>query len=293
MKKNKILAVLPAVLLFAVILGLTLPGFHFWKEKERFPIVIFGDSIMGNVRDETSIPARLEQRLSVNVLNGAFGGTCATRTNDTMQASFVSDNLCLSSLAEAVAYQDFGVIHASVAYGMKYKEINRQVLPYFEETAEQLEKTDFRSTQILILAYGTNDYTKASALDNPANPYDRKTFGGSLRYSIELLQKKYPDLQIVLVTPIYCILFSEEGTYDCTERDFGAGFLEEFADLELEIGQQYGLTVIDNYHYSGIDRENWEQYLEDGMHPNEAGRELLAEQMAEALSEVLRMKPEK
>lgn len=289
MKKKKILTVLPAVLLFAIILGVTLPGSGFWKEKERFPIVIFGDSIMGNVRDETSIPARLEQALSVPVLNGAFGGTCATRTNDSMQASFVSDNLCLSSLVEAAVYQDFGVIRSSVAYGMKYKDINRQVLPYFEETAEQLEKTDFGSTQILILAYGTNDYTRASALDNPDNPYDRRTFGGSLRYSIELLQDKYPDMQIVLVTPIYCILFSEDGTYDCTERDFGAGFLEEFADLELEIGQQYGLTVIDNYHHSGIDRGNWEQYLEDGMHPNAAGRELLAKQMAEALSEVLRI----
>lgn len=242
---------------------------------------------MGNVRDESSIPAKLSEKLGVTVLNGGFGGTCATRTNTDLQASFVSDNLCLSSIAEALVYRDFGVVNASVAYGMQYKDINRQVLPYFEETAEKLQSVDLSNTDILMLSYGTNDYMKAPPLDNPDNPYDKNTFGGSLRYSIELLQKEYPKLQIVLVTPIYCILFLEEGTYDCTEKDFGAGYLAEFAELELQIGREYGLTVIDNYKDSGIGRDNWEMYLEDGMHPNEAGRELMAQRMAGKLQGVL------
>lgn len=282
-EKKKMLPVLLALLLFLVILVFTLPGFRFFKEKDEYAIVVLGDSIMGNVRDNTSIPAKLEQALGVKVYNGAFGGTCASRTNEAMEASFVSDNLCLSALADAIANQDFGVLHSSVAYGMKYKEINRQVLPYFEESVNQLENLDFKKTEILVLAYGTNDYTKAVKLDNPEDSYDQSTFGGSLRHSIELLQKTYPDMQIVIVTPIYCILFSQESSYDCTEKDFGSGYLEDYVQLLLQIGREYDLPVIDNFHDSGIGPENWKKYLEDGMHPNEDGRELLAAQMAAEL----------
>lgn len=287
MKKKKIAAILPALVLFAGILFFTLQDSSLFQKKNTYPIVIFGDSIMGNVQDETSIPAKLSELLEVPVLNGAFGGTCATRTNAEMQASFVSDNLCLSSLAESVAYQDFGVLNASVAYGLKYQDINRQVLPYFEETIRQFKTADFDKTEILLLAYGTNDYTKAAMLDNPDDPYDRNSFGGSLRYSIELLQKKYPNMQIVLVTPVFCVLFTEEGIYDCTELDFGAGYMKEFAEVISSVGREYGLPVIDNYEASGIHRENWEQFLEDGIHPNEAGRTLLAERIAKELKSLL------
>lgn len=287
-EKKKILPVLLALLLFLILLVFTLPGFRLFPQKDEAAIVVLGDSIMGNVRDDTSIPAKLEQALGVKVYNGAFGGTCASRTNEAMEASFVSDNLCLAALADTIASQDFGVLHASVAYGMKYKEINRQVLPYFEESVNRLENLDFKKTEILVLAYGTNDYTKAVKLDNSENPYDTGTFGGSLRNSIELLKETYPDMQIVLVTPIYCILFSQEESYDCTEKDFGSGYLEDYVQLLLQIGREYNLPVIDNYHNSGICLENWKEYLEDGMHPNEDGRELLAAQMAEKLRLLLK-----
>lgn len=286
MNKRNAGIIFTVVLIGLFIFFMAIQDGSFFMPGEPYRIVFLGDSIVGNVRDDTSITAKLEKQLGVRILNGGFGGTCATRTDRNTEASLVSDNLCMPSVVEALVYRDFGVLNASVGYGMRYTDVNRQTLPYFRETVQQLQRVKLQDTEVLVLSYGTNDYTRAARLDNPEDPYDVNSFGGSLRFSIELLQKRYPDLQIVLATPIYCILFLEEGTLDCTEKDFGSGYLKDFIDLEKQIGEEYGLTVIDNYADSGINARNWEEYLYDGMHPNEAGRELIARNMEKQLRSI-------
>ena len=67
-----------------------------------------------------------------------------------------------------------------------------------------LSRIDFSKTEVLIIEHGTNDYNSGQILDNPKDTMDVTTFAGALRTTLSLLQEKYPQLRIILVSPIYC-----------------------------------------------------------------------------------------
>lgn len=263
---------------FLLLLGLVLLNFVSEQaQKEKYSIVCLGDSIIGNVRDDTSITALLEEQLDVAVYNGAFGGTTMACLNRGERASLTADYLSMAELAKAIALQDFGVQNASVT--------GWAPMDYFPESMYGFQRIDFDEVEILVIEHGVNDYLSGVPLDNPEDPYDVHTFGGALRYSLEALQEAYPKLRIVLSTPIYCWYVREN--VSCEERDFGGGLLEEYVNLELEIAQSYGVEVLDQYHDSGIGSsglyEEWQVYTEDGVHLNEPGRRLIAARIAEVI----------
>lgn len=252
-----------------------LPFFH-EKEKEA-SIVVLGDSIIGNIREETSVTSVMERELGKKVINGAFGGTCMASTNRDLKSTYYEDSLNLAILVDAIVEKNF-MVQKSDINGSQFK------LPYFKQGLMDLSEIDFEKVEILVIQQGTNDYNAGNPLDNPNNPYDKTTFGGALRYTIEQIQDNYPDIQIVLTTPIYCEILQQDGTYlDCAQLDFGYGSLEKYVNLEKEIAQEYGITLIDNYNELGIDETNVDIYTEDGLHLNEEGRELLGVAIARQL----------
>ena len=72
-------------------------------------IVGLRDSIVGQYRDETSIPMLIAQMLDVKVANGAFGGTTMSLQNRDWRDAYYWDGLSCTQLTRAVAAQDFGL----------------------------------------------------------------------------------------------------------------------------------------------------------------------------------------
>lgn len=160
-------------------------------------------------------------------------------------------------------------------------------MDYFPESVEGLNRLSEEQVRVLIIEHGVNDYLSGCPVDNKEDPYDTYTYGGALRTCLKLLQENYPKLRIVLVTPTYCWLLAEEKT--CEQKDYGQGILEEYVNTELAIAEKFGVEVVDNYHDSGIGKnktfEEWQEYTQDGIHLNEAGRALVAEKIVEAIKE--------
>lgn len=246
-------------------------------ERTAFPIVCLGDSILAMTRDETSVTHLMEEQLGVEVYNGAMGGTNMSRTDLSRNMGYSKDCLTMAALAQAIGYKDFGAQQAV--------RIRENGTEYFEQTIDGLEKIDFNRVEILVIEHGINDYNAGIPIYSDDDPYDPYTFTGALRYSVELLQEKYPRLRIILVTPTYS--WYRKAHLTCEQWDSGYGYLEDYVEAEIRLAKELGIEVIDNYHhlYPHEVWEDWERYTVDGLHPNEEGRRLMARRLADYLTE--------
>jgi len=240
-------------------------------------ILFLGDSIIGQYRDETSIPYLVSQQMGVTVFNGDFGGTTMSQQNREGRDAYYWDGLSFSQLARAVAAQDFG--------GQQTIRAKNYVTMHFGDIVDELDELDFSSVKTLVISYGMNDYSTGSPIRNPENPEDTYTMEGAMRAGIRLLRQSYPKLRIVFVSPTYCWWFidTEGSVVDvCENHDFGGGYLEEYVEAQRMVAQECGVEFLDLYHgfYPNEKLEDWRLYTEDGMHPNEAGRQKIAETLA-------------
>lgn len=244
-------------------------------EDRDWDVVAIGDSIIGKEREDGKVEEYFTAYSGLTMLNGAFGGNCASVGENAYRYSYHEESLTLYGLAKAVCYRDFGVQWADLA-------ASQTKIWYFEEVLSGLARADLRRTKLLLLVFGSNDYMAGRKLDDSENPYNAETYGGALRYAIELFQKTYPNLSIALATPP----FSQNDEYGtCLEADFGGGTLDQYADLGKEIAAEYGLVLVDAFYELGFDETNVKEYTEDGMHLNQAGRQKYARFLAEKLGE--------
>lgn len=264
-----------AVLLFAVLFLTTFRSRRNQADENVVQIVAFGDSILGLVRDDTAVPARLQALTGKTVYNAALGGTSAARGGNDRRMDMARGSLSLVGLTRAVGAEDF-----SVQQSARIRESNTE---YFPEAVDGLTKVDFSQVETVLIQYGLNDYHVGTPIENPEEPCDEYTYLGALRASIDTLKKVNPDLRIILLTPTYAWYIAYEQT--CEEIDFGGGTLSDYVDAEIRMAQELDVEIVDLYHdvYSCESGENWEAYTIDGIHPNEAAREMLAERIAEVL----------
>lgn len=263
-------------MLFGVLLLLTFPLRK--AEKTYAPqIVALGDSIFGQVRDESAISEYLSGLLGREVYNGALGGTCFSRIDTEGRIAYTKDSLSFAAISRAVALDDFGLQQATI--------VRESATEYFPEVIDTLEQIDFSGVEILLVQYGANDYHSGVPLDNPENPYDEYTFAGALRSALSAWQETYPDIRIILLTSTYT--WYEYTKETCEEKNEGGGILEDYVNKEIQVAEEMNVEILDLYHdfYPHEVWEDWMIYTRDGLHPNEAGRQLLAETIAAYLNQ--------
>lgn len=268
-----------AAVLTGVIL-ITAAGIN--KKEKVYDIIFLGDSIVGNRVDGVCIADVLEDCLGRSVYNGALGGTSMSYNNRDLWESLNISQWSMVKLAQAIYADDWTSQLAVVRDAEKYRPVNQTVLDYFYSRILGLSQIDFSQAEVLLIQHGTNDYNNGQMLDSKEDPMDINTFGGALRSTLSMIQKKYPDLRIVLISPVYCEI--PGGTLQkCYELDFGGGVLDDYVKLEKQIAEEYGVEWLDMYYDSGIWEENVDMYLFDKLHPSVEGAELLGNRIADYL----------
>lgn len=135
---------------------------------------------------------------------------------------------------------------------------------------------------IVIVFGGTNDHGHGDA--PLGNDTDRTpdTFWGACHCLWDSLIQNFPTATIVVLTPLHR---TEE---DKPKAGSGA-VLADYARIIRTTAGQYGLPVLDLFATSAIRAhipEIAEKYTTDGLHPNDAGHELLAEEIAAFLKKL-------
>ena len=275
--KKKTIYAVAACVLFCILFITTFRSRAGNVERQTVEMVVFGDSVMGEIRDETAVPAQLEALTGKSVYNAALGGTCMARQGTKGRSEEARDCLSLAGLAKSVWAKDFGVQKAT-----RIRESNTE---YFSMVLDGLEKIDFTQVEIILIQQGLNDYHAGIPLENQKDPYDEHTFVGALRSAVLAFREVNPMVRIVLVTPTYT-WYPDRGV-TCEEMDQGGGVMEDYVEAELRVAEELEIEVIDVYHafFPHETWEDWQRYSRDGIHPNEAGREKIALKIARTLEE--------
>ena len=246
-------------------------------------IVNFGDSIFGKRRPPEDISTKLAYLTGATVHNCGFGGTHVSNHWATTYNAFSMCNLVDAIVSKDWSGQDTAIADTS----------SNAVPSYFSEGLEILKGLDFSKVDIVTVAYGTNDFTSNDVLDNAENAYDKESYAGALRYSIEKLLTAYPNLKIFVCSQTYrfwmddSYVFTEDSD---THTNINGVKLTDFVAKTEEVAKEYHLPFIDNYYGLGFNKFNRTVYflnsqgaVTDSTHPNAVGCRLIAEHMANEL----------
>ncbi|MEI6132375.1 MAG: GDSL-type esterase/lipase family protein [Bacillota bacterium] len=224
-------------------------------------VLCMGDSITAFC----GYPETLSDLLGTTVYNGGVSGTRTINGGNV-------DKLSLYEYSVAITSGNWTAQDAAVA---ALNDGNTST------NYATLKSVDFTKLDYLVISYGTNDFALSNQIGNDSDlAPTQKTFKGALNKAIELFKASFPNLKILLVSPIFRV--STNGNSDT--YDWGTGhFLIEFVDATIQIGTKNGVPVLDNYRNSKINKNTASQYLNDGTHPNYLGAEYIASKVANKL----------
>ena len=277
MNKGKVLA---GVLSALIIVACILVSFSFFEKKalEEYDIIFFGDSIVASDYSEWwDISTLISNETNYKVLNAGYGGYTMSNRSVSAYSGDPRRLFSMIGLSESVRITDFSMQVAASP------EVNN-VSWYFPTVSRHLNNVNWENVKYIFIEQAANDYLYGIPADDGEDKYNEFTFGGALRKSIENIREGVPNAHIILVTPIY--MKPEGFSGDCNSKDFGGGYLRDYVNKEIEIANEYGLYVIDDFHEIDINSENYEQFIPGGLHPNLEGNQMIADNIVGHLKEL-------
>lgn len=225
-------------------------------------IVFFGDSVIGNFTDSTSIPGVVAGLSGAAVYNFGVGGTTAAFRGDPAEMS-------LLPVVEAFLSEDVSLLSEE-------QHVKRDMEEYISGHAPGENRSI-----CFILNFGLNDYFIGIPVGSQKPEDARSCYEGALGLAVTLLREAYPDCRIILMTPNYSVEF--HGGTDIQSP--AGGTLSEYAEAVRNVAEQRQVEVIDNFAESGIGADNVWTYILDGTHPNELGRYIIGRRIVRHLCE--------
>ena len=126
---------------------------------------------------------------------------------------------------------------------------------------------------LIVVWGGTNDFGHGDVPLGTMADRDNTTFYGALHCLYRDLWEKYPQAQIIVMTPLHRV-----GEHD-TLNEHGNPAIAPFKvirDTIIEVAAYYSFPVVDLYAISNLNPEIpavREMFMPDGLHPNDAGHE--------------------
>lgn len=150
---------------------------------------------------------------------------------------------------------------------------------------ERFEQMD-DDADVVVVFGGTNDYGHGDAGLGSFSDRTPETFYGACHYLFSGLIKKYLGKQIVIMTPLHRI--GETEIPEVKENgDFG--ILKDYVNIIREVAEYYSLPVLDLFATSGLQpeiKEIQENYIPDGLHPNDNGNAVIAYKLKRFLEQL-------
>jgi lysophospholipase L1-like esterase len=130
---------------------------------------------------------------------------------------------------------------------------------------------------VVVVFGGTNDFGHGDAPLGRMTDRTPDTFYGAMHTLCTTLIERYPDAAIVFMTPLHRT--NEDNPRGDGNKPQDVGVLAEYVAIIREVAQFYSLPVLDLFAAGGIQPRvpvMQERFMPDGLHPNDAGHEIIA-----------------
>ena len=170
-------------------------------------------------------------------------------------------------------------------FGINGTRIAKQIMPvpdaihdikHFITRVDNIDK----DTDIIMILGGVNDFAHGDAPLGKMSDRREDTFYGACHLLYTKLIETFPRADIVVMTPLHCA--DEDREYFNTAGLRQNGRLLDYVNIISEVAAEYSLPVLDLYRISGIQPKinvHRELFMPDGIHPNDAGYEKIAEKI--------------
>ena len=238
-------------------------------------ILCLGNNPFTDDRSNAGLSSLIAAKTDSIVYDCAFPNSSAACKYPIYNPEYTRDHFNLYYVAECFRNDEFTAI-ASIA--------NDEPDPIYAQTVEVMKTVDMDKVDIIIIMYDSTDYNQGTPSDNPDNPYDVTAFTGGLRTTINNIKNTWPYIRIFVMSPTYAQYMDEDGElHNGTTTDLGNGTLNHYLVKESDAAMDCGVSFIDNY-FGTINEDNYAEYMTDYMHYNDAGREKLADRIADIIN---------
>ena len=255
---------------------------NYLANKSPHTILFFGNYPFSDDRDSEN-----------NVVNMIARQTGATTYNCSVSGSY------LAAKSETLKYTESGLDVYNFYWLCLYLTMD-QPLDYFdwlesldgatifpetEYLKSTLDTIDMSTVDTIAIMYDASDYLAGSMMNDPDNPENVMSFTGNLRAGLELLQAKYPTIRIIVLSPTYAFGIDDNGEYVSSDVKIyeGGATLSAYMMKECETAIDRGVSFVDNV-YGTFNEDEAPEFLEDHLHVNQKGRELLVKRFISALT---------
>ena len=195
-----------------------------------------------------------------------FLGDSITEGHGTSAPEYIYLNR-LAEMAQLREVKNYGIGGTRIARQQKPSDPPRHDLDFCMRCEELDEDAD-----IVVVFGGTNDYGHGDAPIGTAQDRTPETFYGGCHYLMNRLTERFPGKPVVFMSPLHRA--DEEVNADAP--------LSVYVDVLMKVARMYSIPVLDLYGQSGIQPcipAVRERLCPDGLHPNDAGHEIIAQRL--------------
>ena len=223
--------------------------------EARLNVLLMGDSIFGN---DGEIALFLDQMCN-SCVNGAFGGTrVSVRPYTSGDFRFFDGvNIITALCTQTWTDQDAGAESLVSSY------------PWITARLAGLKAVDMSKVDLLIMDWGTNDYTAGATIEDIITAYNTV---------IDLLQTTYPELRILITTPIWRYWGTEADNENGDTKVYNASTLKEIVLAIEDFMKNKRISVLNAYQNLPLSYKTALTYFDanDKTHLNTFGNKVYA-----------------
>lgn len=223
--------------------------------EAKLNVLLMGDSIFGN---DGEIALFLDQMCN-SCVNGAFGGTRVSVRPYTSDAFRFFDgvNIITALCTQTWTNQDSAATTLSSSY------------PWITSRLATLKAVDMSEINLLIMDWGTNDYTAGATIETITTAY------GTV---IDMLQETYPQLRILITTPIWRYWGTESDNENGDTKVYNVSTLKEIALAIESYMKDKRISVLNAYQNMPLSYNTALTYFDtdDKTHLNVVGNKVYA-----------------